>query len=417
MTPDEQLLASWLLTKPGLTYRTTVEAMNKERPSWIVSEKPTIANASERDPDRRRNSINSRDRRDEVRQHEVEFHRQSKEQAAQWLVAEHDFHKPMLTPTLERLVLFPITHPEVWAMYKKAQASFWTAEEIDLSKDIPQWKRLTDAERDFVCFVLAFFAASDGIVNENLVNRFSTEVQWAEARCFYGFQIMTENVHAETYSLLIDAYVEDPDRKTHLFRAIEGVPAIREKALWALKWIEDKASSFGQRLVAFAAVEGIFFSASFASIFWLKKRGLMPGLTFSNELISRDEGLHTDFACLLFRMLTYKPDPAVVRDIVREAVEIEKGFVRDSLPVALVGMNAASMCQYVEFVGDRLLRSLTGCTIFNVGNPFDFMELISLEGKTNFFERRVGEYAKAHIGTADSGEGKSSRVFTMEADF
>ncbi|KAK7038411.1 ribonucleotide reductase small subunit [Favolaschia claudopus] len=320
--------------------------------------------------------------------------------------------EPMLMPSLDRLVLFPIRHPDVWAMYKKAQASFWTAEEIDLSKDIPQWKRLPDAERSFVCFVLAFFAASDGIVNENLVNRFSTEVQWAEARCFYGFQIMMENVHAETYSLLIDAYVEDPVQKSTLFRAIEDIPAIKEKAIWALKWIEDSESSFGQRLVAFAAVEGIFFSASFASIFWLKKRGLMPGLTFSNELISRDEGLHTDFACLLFAHLQHKPEVAVVREIVREAVEIEKAFVRESLPVALVGMNALLMCQYVEFVGDRLLRSLTGRTIYEASNPFDFMELISMEGKTNFFERRVGEYAKAHVTAGDhsGGNQNASRV-------
>ena len=283
-------------------------------------------------------------------------------------------------------------------MYKKAEASFWTAEEIDLSKDLHDWnKRLNDDERFFVSHVLAFFAASDGIVNENLVERFSSEVQIPEARCFYGFQIMMENIHSETYSLLIDTYISEPKQRAYLFNAIDNIPCIRKKADWALRWITDKDSTFACRLIAFAAVEGIFFSGSFASIFWLKKRGLMAGLTFSNELISRDEGMHTDFACLLYSHLNNRPDTELVTKIITEAVTIEQEFLTDALPVALLGMNSKLMCQYIEFVADRLLLALGHKKLYNATNPFDFMENISLAGKTNFFEKRVGDYQKAGI--------------------
>jgi ribonucleoside-diphosphate reductase subunit M2 len=283
-------------------------------------------------------------------------------------------------------------------MYKKAEASFWTAEEIDLSKDDHDWNnRLNDDERYFISHVLAFFAASDGIVNENLVERFSGEVQVPEARCFYGFQIMMENIHSETYSLLIDSYIKEPEQRTYLFDAIDTIPCIRKKADWAIRWIQDDESSFAQRLVAFAAVEGIFFSGSFASIFWLKKRGLMPGLTFSNELISRDEGLHTDFACLLLKHLNHKPSKEVVLKIITDAVDIEQEFLTDALPCALLGMNATLMKQYIEFVADRLLLALGNTKHYNVTNPFDFMDNISLAGKTNFFEKRVGDYQKTGV--------------------
>jgi ribonucleoside-diphosphate reductase subunit M2 len=283
-------------------------------------------------------------------------------------------------------------------MYKKAEASFWTAEEIDLSKDLHDWnKKLNDDERFFVSHVLAFFAASDGIVNENLIERFSGEVQIPEARCFYGFQIMMENIHSETYSLLIDTYISEPRQRTYLFNAIDNIPCIRKKADWALRWISDKNSTFACRLIAFAAIEGIFFSGSFAAIFWLKKRGLMPGLTFSNELISRDEGMHTDFACLLFSHLKNKPSKELVLSIITEAVGIEQEFLTDALPCALLGMNSNLMCQYIEFVADRLLLSLGNSKHYNSANPFDFMENISLTGKTNFFEKRVGDYQKAGV--------------------
>jgi ribonucleoside-diphosphate reductase subunit M2 len=301
-------------------------------------------------------------------------------------------------------------------MYKKAEASFWTAEEMDLSKDMHDWNnRLNDNERHFISHVLAFFAASDGIVNENLVERFSNEVQAAEARCFYGFQIMMENIHSETYSLLIDTYIKDPVQREYLFDAVETVPCVKKKADWALKWISDRRSAFGERLVAFAAVEGIFFSGSFASIFWLKKRGLMPGLAFSNELISRDEGMHTDFACLLFSHLKRRPHPDRVNKIITQAVAIEQEFLTgkltffsqntsltdppDALPVALIGMNAELMCQYIEFVADRLLVALGCQKHYNSANPFDFMDMISLQGKTNFFEKRVSDYSKAGVKT------------------
>ncbi|TVY86787.1 Ribonucleoside-diphosphate reductase small chain [Lachnellula willkommii] len=306
--------------------------------------------------------------------------------------------EPLLQDNPQRFVLFPIKYHEIWHMYKKAQASFWTAEEIDLSKDLHDWNnKLNDDERYFISHVLAFFAASDGIVNENLVERFSGEVQIPEARCFYGFQIMMENIHSETYSLLIDTYIKEQAQKTYLFNAIETIPCIKKKADWAVKWIEDKNSTFAQRLVAFAAVEGIFFSGSFASIFWLKKRGLMAGLTFSNELISRDEGLHTDFACLLFSHLKHRPSKQAVQDVITEAVEIEQEFLTEALPCALLGMNANLMKQYIEFVADRLLLALGNEKVYKSANPFDFMENISLAGKTNFFEKRVGDYQKAGI--------------------
>ncbi|KAF9452435.1 beta subunit of ribonucleotide reductase [Macrolepiota fuliginosa MF-IS2] len=328
--------------------------------------------------------------------------------------------EPMLKESRRRFVLFPIQYPEIWQMYKKAEASFWTAEEMDLSKDMHDWtNRMNDNERHFISHVLAFFAASDGIVNENLVERFSNEVQIAEARCFYGFQIMMENIHSETYSLLIDTYIKDPAQREYLFDAIETIPCIRRKAEWALKWISDKQSTFAERLVAFAAVEGIFFSGSFASIFWMKKRGLMPGLTFSNELISRDEGMHTDFACLLFSHLKRRPHPEVVKTIITQAVAIEQEFLTDALPVKLIGMNSDLMCQYIEFVADRLLVSLGNEKIYNKTNPFDFMDMISLQGKTNFFEKRVSDYQKAnvnHSGPTETTQ-SSSKSFTLDEDF
>lgn len=323
-----------------------------------------------------------------------------------------DEDEPLLRNNPGRFVLFPIRYHDIWQFYKKAEASFWTAEEIDLSKDTNDWQeRLTDDERFFISRVLAFFSASDGIVNENLVVRFSKEVQIPEARCFYGFQIMIENIHSETYSLLIDTYIKDPVERDFLFRAIDTVPCIRKKADWALRWIDSDSASFGERLVAFAAVEGIFFSGSFAAIFWLKKRGLMPGLTFSNELISRDEGLHCDFACLLTKHLLYPPTHDVIRHIITEAVSIEQEFLTESLPVALIGMNCTMMSHYIEFVADRLLVALGLPKHYNTENPFDFMDLISLQGKTNFFEKRVGEYQKAGVMIGDD------KKFTLDADF
>jgi ribonucleoside-diphosphate reductase beta chain len=319
--------------------------------------------------------------------------------------------EPILVENKDRFVLFPIKHKEIWDMYKKAEASFWTAEEIDLAPDMSDWQnKLSDDERFFVKNVLAFFAASDGIVNENLAINFLNEVQYPEARCFYGYQIMIENIHSETYSLLIDTYIKDPIEKDRLFHAIETVPAVQKKAEWAIKWIGN--GNFAERLIAFAAVEGIFFSGSFCSIFWLKKRGLMPGLSFSNELISRDEGLHCDFACLLYSQLKDKLPEARVKEVIANAVEIEKEFVSSSLPVKLIGMNSDLMCQYIEFVADRLLLAL-GCTkIYNANNPFDFMELISLQGKTNFFEKRVAEYQKS--GVMSKAE---DNVFSLDEDF
>jgi ribonucleoside-diphosphate reductase beta chain len=319
--------------------------------------------------------------------------------------------EPILQENKDRFVLFPIKHNDIWEMYKKAEASFWTAEEIDLSSDQTDWtSKLNDDERHFIKHVLAFFAASDGIVNENLAVNFMNEVQYPEARCFYGYQIMIENIHSETYSLLIDTYIKDPQEKDKLFHAIETIPAVKHKAEWALKWIGN--GGFAERLIAFAAVEGIFFSGSFCSIFWLKKRGLMPGLTFSNELISRDEGLHCDFACLLYSQLVNQLPKEKVSQIITDAVTIEKEFVTESLPVRLIGMNADMMCQYIEFVADRLLVALGCAKVYNATNPFDFMELISLQGKTNFFEKRVAEYQKSGVMGS-----KETNVFSLEEDF
>ncbi|CAF24073.1 ribonucleoside-diphosphate reductase small subunit [Candidatus Protochlamydia amoebophila] len=319
--------------------------------------------------------------------------------------------EPILRENKDRFVLFPINHAEIWQMYKKAEASFWTAEEIDLTSDLLDWDRkLNNDEKYFIKHILAFFAASDGIVNENLAVNFMSEVQYPEARCFYGFQIMMENIHSEAYSLLIDTYIKDPTDKNRLFKALETIPCISNKADWALRWISQ--GSFSERLVAFAAVEGIFFSGSFCSIFWLKKRGLMPGLSFANELISRDEGLHCDFACLLYSQLNNKLPLETLQAIISHAVAIEKEFVQDALPVRLIGMNATLMCQYIEFVADRLLVALGSPKLYNVDNPFDFMDLISMPGKTNFFERRVSEYQKSGVMST-----KENHVFTIHEDF
>ncbi|WP_419802650.1 ribonucleoside-diphosphate reductase small subunit [Mucilaginibacter sp.] len=317
----------------------------------------------------------------------------------------------LLRENKDRFVILPINYPAIWEMYKKHEASFWTAEEIDLSDDQKHWDSLSDGERHFISHVLAFFAASDGIVNENLAVNFMSEVQVPEARCFYGFQIMMENIHSETYALLIDSYIKNPNEKDRLFHAIDTVPCVKKKAEWALKWINN--GNFAQRLVAFAAVEGIFFSGSFCSIFWLKKRGLMPGLTFSNELISRDEGLHCEFACLLYSMLSTKLSKEEVTEIIADAVVIEKEFVTDALPVRLIGMNADLMAQYIEFVADRWLVELGYDKLYNATNPFDFMEMISLQGKTNFFEKRVGDYQKSGVLNVEA----KSQAFSMDEDF
>jgi ribonucleoside-diphosphate reductase beta chain len=303
-----------------------------------------------------------------------------------------------------RFVLFPIQHHDIWKLYKQQEACFWTAEEIDLAQDIYDWEhKLNEDEQHFIKHVLAFFAASDGIVNENIAMNFVNEVQYTEAKMFYGFQIMMENIHSETYSLLIDTYIKDKQEQNKLFNAIETVPAIKKKAEWALKWIES--GSFVERLIAFAAVEGIFFSGSFCSIFWLKKRGLMPGLTFSNELISRDEGMHCDFACHLHNNhIQKKVSEKKIKEIICGALEIEKEFILEALPVRLIGMNSDLMSQYLEFVTDRLLDSLGCSKVYNSENPFDFMQNIALQGKTNFFEKRVAEYQKAGVNNTTSIE-------------
>jgi ribonucleoside-diphosphate reductase beta chain len=321
--------------------------------------------------------------------------------------------EPILQENKNRFVIFPIKHHDIWEWYKKMEASFWTAEEIDLSQDLNDWNnKLSDEERYFVKHILAFFAASDGIVNENLAENFVNEVQYAEAKFFYGFQIMMENIHSETYSLLIDTYVKDEAEKDELFNALEVFPAIKKKADWALKWIES--DSFAERLIAFAAVEGIFFSGAFCSIYWLKKRGLMPGLTFSNELISRDEGVHCDFAVHLHNHhLVNKVPKERIRSIIVDALNIEREFITESLPVSLIGMNAVLMTQYLEFVADRLLVELGCDREYNTSNPFDFMDMISLQGKTNFFEKKVAEYQKAGVMNTDSDAQKIS----FDADF
>ena len=319
--------------------------------------------------------------------------------------------EPILQENKDRFVIFPIQHNDLWEWYKKQQACFWTAEEIDLHSDLNDWNtKLTDDERYFIKHILAFFAASDGIVNENLAENFVNEVQYSEAKFFYGFQIMMENIHSETYSLLIDTYIKDEEEKDRLFKAIDVFPAIKKKADWALKWIES--DSFAERLIAFAAVEGIFFSGSFCSIFWLKKRGLLPGLTFSNELISRDEGMHCDFAVHLHNNhLVNKVPKERIKEIIISALDIEREFITESLPVSLIGMNATLMTQYLEYVTDRLLLEF-GCEKeYEATNPFDFMEMISLEGKTNFFEKRVSEYQKAGVKSGGTGS------ISFDADF
>lgn len=321
--------------------------------------------------------------------------------------------EPILQDNKDRFVIFPIKHHDIWEWYKKQEACIWTAEEIDLHQDLNDWNnKLNDDERYFIKHILAFFAASDGIVNENLAENFVSEVQYPEAKFFYGFQLMMENIHSETYSLLIDTYVKDEAEKNQLFHAIEVFPAIKEKAEWALKWVQSP--NFNERLIAFAAVEGIFFSGSFCSIYWLKKRGLMPGLTFSNELISRDEGMHCDFAVHLHNHhLVHKVSKERITEILTDALDIERKFITESLPVSLIGMNSKLMTQYLEFVTDRLLVEL-GCNkVFNVTNPFDFMDMISLQGKTNFFEKRVSEYQKAGVMNNDS----STQKISFDADF
>lgn len=304
-------------------------------------------------------------------------------------------NEPLLVEDENRFVMFPIQHNDIWQMYKKQVDCFWRAEEIDLASDIQDWNTLNDNEKFFIKMVIAFFAASDGIVLENLGMRFMSEIQNSEARAFYGFQIAMENIHSETYSLLIDTYIKDSEEKSKLFNSLQEYPCIRKKGDWAIKWIHDKRSSFATRLIAFACVEGIFFSGAFCSIFWLKKRGLMPGLTFSNELISRDEALHTEFAVLLFHKLVKKPQKKKIVEIIKEAVDIEKEFICDALPCRLIGMNSELMSQYIEFVADRLAVQLGCDKIYNTNNPFAFMEMISVENKTNFFEKRVSEYALA----------------------
>jgi ribonucleoside-diphosphate reductase beta chain len=324
---------------------------------------------------------------------------------------QSEINEPLLTENKNRFVLFPIQNNDIWQMYKQAEASFWTAEEIDLSPDLQDWPKLNDGERHFISHILAFFAASDGIVNENLAVNFLSEVQYPEAKCFYGFQVMMENIHSETYSLLIDTYIKDSKEKDKLFNALETVPCVAKKGEWALKWINSE--TFVERLIAFAAVEGIFFSGSFCSIFWLKKRGLMPGLSFSNELISRDEGLHCEFACLLYtRYIQNKLSQEKVYEIITDAVRIEKEFITEALPVALIGMNADLMSQYIEYVADFWLERLGYEKYYNTANPFDFMTTISLQGKTNFFEKRVAEYQKAGVMSE-----KDNVRFSLDEDF
>lgn len=318
--------------------------------------------------------------------------------------------EPLLTEDENRFVMFPIQHDDIWAMYKKQVECFWRAEEVDLSKDLMSWETLNDEEKYFIKMIIAFFAASDGIVTENLAMRFMGEVQSSEARAFYGFQIAMENIHSEMYSLLIDTYIKDRQEKQTLFQAIQNFPCIKKKADWAIKWIQDKRSSFATRLIAFACVEGIFFSGAFCSIYWLKKRGKMPGLTFSNELISRDEALHTEFAILLYNKLAKKLSKKKVIEIIQEAVDIEREFICEALPCRLIAMNSKLMCQYIEFVADRLALQLGCDKIYNASCPFDFMEMISIEGKTNFFEKRVGEYALAN-------KEKDTSVFDLDGAF
>ena len=325
-------------------------------------------------------------------------------------MTESTFCEPLLKPDENRFVMFPIQHNDIWKMYKKSVDSFWVPQEVDLSKDLKDWNKLSNDEQHFIKMVLAFFAASDGLVLENLASRFMSDVQLSEARAFYGFQIAMENIHSEMYSLLIDTYIRDSAEKTTLFNAIENFPCITKKADWAKKWINDKRSSFATRLVAFAVIEGIFFSSSFSAIYWIKKRGLMPGLTFSNELISRDEALHTEFAIMLYSKIQRKLTKKKIHEIIKDAVEIEKEFITEAIPCRMIGMNSKLMCQYIEFVADRLVVQMGYDKIYNSANPFDFMELISMESKVNFFERTNSEYALANK-TVDCD------VFSFDSDF
>ena len=317
----------------------------------------------------------------------------------------------LLRENKDRFVILPINYPRIWEMYKKQVASFWTTEEIDLFQDLNDWEKLNANEKHFIKYVLAFFSSSDGIVLENLAQQFCTEIQIPEARCFYGFQIAMENIHSETYSQLIDTFIKDEKEKQFLFNASQNIDVIKKKADWALKWINSK-NSFAERIVAFAAVEGIFFSGSFCSIYWLKKRSLMPGLTFSNELISRDEGLHCDFACLIYKHLLNKLSQEKIYEIICDAVDIEKEFITEAIPVELIGMNSKLMKEYIEFVADRLIYALGYKKVYNANNPFEWMEMISLQGKTNFFEKRVGEYQKANVMSKSE-----DKVFRLDADF
>jgi len=327
-----------------------------------------------------------------------------------------DATEPLCLESKNRFVLFPLANQQIWSMYKKHVASFWTAEEVDLSQDHRDWQRLNAKEQHFIKYVLAFFAASDGIVLENLTSNFINDVKLPEARCFYAFQAAMENIHSETYSLLIDTYIQDESEKASLFNAMDNIECIKAKATWALKWMSAD-SAFCQRLVAFACVEGIFFSGSFCALFWLKKRGLMPGLTFSNELISRDEGLHTDFACLLYKLCAHQLSEEVIHEIVRSAVECEQAFICDSLPVDLIGMNSKLMAQYIQFVADRLCHALGHNKLYGAKNPFDWMEMISLQGKTNFFEKRVGEYARAGVMAGLENKNEKADMFAFDLDF
>ncbi|KAG7662890.1 RNR2 [[Candida] subhashii] len=395
----------------SLTDKLAAEAKEKDESQGVAHAKEALTTTKDATPMEKTESEDSkyiREHKEFLAKHKVHRHK----------LKALEKEEPILKENPRRFVMFPIRFHEIWQFYKKAEASFWTAEEIDLSKDLNDWRvKLNDQERFFISRILAFFAASDGIVNENLVENFSAEVQIPEAKSFYGFQIMMENIHSETYSLLIDTYIKDPKEADYLFNAIDHIPCIRKKADWALRWITDDEALFAERLVAFAAVEGIFFSGSFASIFWLKKRGLMPGLTFSNELICRDEGLHTDFACLLFSHLENRPEPEIIEKIIVEAVAIEKEFFTDALPVSLLGMNCNLMCQYVEFVADRLLVAFGNKKVYNVTNPFDFMENISLAGKTNFFEKRVSDYQKAGVMAKHNEPTSSNHDFSFDEDF
>eukprot|EP00484_Ammonia_sp_Unknown_P031148 CAMPEP_0197032292 /NCGR_PEP_ID=MMETSP1384-20130603/11004_1 /TAXON_ID=29189 /ORGANISM="Ammonia sp." /LENGTH=393 /DNA_ID=CAMNT_0042461931 /DNA_START=89 /DNA_END=1270 /DNA_ORIENTATION=+ len=387
----------------------TINEANKENIDTILSENPTKANI-----DSITQSMQSVNLQQSVFKKNPAYDDIKTGANSAKYPSSIDKHEPLLIESKNRFVLFPIANKEIWSMYKKHVASFWTAEEIDLHDDHKDWLKLNANEQHFIKYVLAFFAASDGIVLENLTSNFINDVKLPEARCFYAFQAAMENIHSETYSLLIDTYIKSEQEKSELFNAMDNIDCIKKKADWALQWMSED-TAFVQRLVAFACVEGIFFSGSFCALFWLKKRGLMPGLTFSNELISRDEGLHTDFACLLYKICVDKLDDETMSEIIKSAVECEQTFICDSLPVDLIGMNSKLMAEYIQFVADRLCHALGHKKIYNTPNPFDWMEMISLQGKTNFFERRVGEYAKA--GIMSNLEQSGNDMFTLDADF